>query len=764
MAGTSMLRTLAVQLKMESGSFIRNVNLIDKRMSKLSRGIQRQANIFNSSLGQMGATIASGFGLAALTDASDVMVNLRNKLNATYDSTEKVARAMNDVKRIARDSRSELSAVGTLYQRVAVATEHLGVKQSDVAKFTQVVANTFLMSGTTASEAANSARQLAQGLASGTLRGDEFRSVSENNVVLTNMLAESLGMTVGQLRLFSQTGALTAEVVMPALIDRFEETNEAVRKMQPTIGQARVLVNNAFTEMVDRLDQAYGVSKKMAEGLLILRDNIHVVAAALSALAAALITRTLVAFVAWIAMGIFSAITTMGMLISTTFLLAKALTIVLFRAIVIVATAMSRFVLAVAAAVVPIGIFLAKLTLLVTVFGAAYVAAAAFGQSFKNLKEAGSNYMQALADKVRDVLLNIKLQWLEFQKWNASIDEFFGFDSMFGSSKEIQKEIDALKGESAGLQSAIEANMAAASAALGNFVTDFGASVVSQVESLKTTLTETIPNGIAGVINGVAPDGGSFGEMYESWKTGIGEFIDSVVAKMGENLQPIMDFWNVLKGGAPGAGSIEAEEAEKNNPMSWAERWKEAIRQVKEAFSQLGKTHRKTVKDMIERYDTFEEVLAKGIQNLKKSSKIRQAILLREAIIEGKSAILKAWNSAPFPANLPAVAFTTASVGYTIREIMKGQVHDGMDSLPSTGTYMLERGERVVSSRVNRDLTEYLAAQRSTSAMRGPESVTLQVNGVNDPDLVINALATRRGELEGLIRSIANENVRLSPV
>jgi len=37
------------------------------------------------------------------------------------------------------------------------------------------------------------------------------------------------------------------------------------------------------------------------------------------------------------------------------------------------------------------------------------------------------------------------------------------------------------------------------------------------------------------------------------------------------------------------------------------------------------------------------------------------------------------------------------------------------------------------------------------------------VNGVADPDLVVNALASRRGELEAMIRSISAENVRLAP-
>lgn len=216
---TAVLRTLAVRLRMNSAAFRKDIDQVDRRFKKMANNMQRSAMQFQNQLGQLGVTIASGFGVAALTEAADEMVNLRNKMNATFDASEDVARGMLDIKRIARESRADISAVGTLYQRIAVSTEHLGTSQEDVAAVTQVVTNSFLMSGTTASEAANSARQFAQGLASGTLRGDEFRSVSENNVVLTNMLAEGLNMTVGELRLFSQEGGLTAERIMPLLID-----------------------------------------------------------------------------------------------------------------------------------------------------------------------------------------------------------------------------------------------------------------------------------------------------------------------------------------------------------------------------------------------------------------------------------------------------------------------------------------------------------------------------------------------------------------
>ena len=81
------------------------------------------------------------------------------------------------MKRIALESRSDFDAVGDLFAKITFATKEMGLSQQEVADATPTVANTFIISGASAIEAANASRQLAQGLASGTLRGDELNSV-----------------------------------------------------------------------------------------------------------------------------------------------------------------------------------------------------------------------------------------------------------------------------------------------------------------------------------------------------------------------------------------------------------------------------------------------------------------------------------------------------------------------------------------------------------------------------------------------------------
>jgi len=743
---TSVIRTLAVRLNMNSAAFRKDVNLIDRRMKKFSQSMRRQANMFNGQIAQMGLSLASAFGIREVAAAADEMQNLRNKLNAVYDSSTDVAQGMLDIKRIARESRSDLAAVGTLYQRLTVSTKSLRTSQEDVAAMTQVVANSFILSGATASEAANSARQLAQGLASGTLRGDEYRSVSENNAVLTQMLAEGFGLTVGQLRLFAMTGGITAEKIIPILTARLEETNKAIGEMKLTTQQAGVLFKNSFTEMVDRMNQAYGISDKVAKFIAVLADNVGVLTLAAGTLATVLLTRTIVSFVAWIAVGLGGAIVAVATLISSTFLLAKRLAIL---AVAIVAKAVPAMVAFAAKA----GLVVLKFTLLFAGMMALVTGVAALAMAFGSFKDAFVSIFDYVGAKFDEFKARILRGVGNFKYIVNNLLEKLGFDSIF----------DVDENKVAELTKALTDAGATAEAAFNKIPAAFGDAGSEAVDNFKNIWSQ-IKEGLADSLPDMPNVGGMFegeGGMMSNLKDNFVAGIDGILEKIAESNPEIKRFIDLLTGKVDDdEENVKKGEEGNKEPLPWAQRFKDAAAVAMKAMKDMSATAKAEVKTMIERYDTFEEVVAKGVENLKKHSAVRKAILLKEALIEGKAAILKAWNSAPFPANLPGVAITTASVGMAIRDIMKGQAHDGMDSLPSTGTYMLERGERVVSSRANRDLTQFLADNRNAQSMQEPTNLTLQVNGVSDPDVVVGALSQRMNELQGMMRMLSAENAR----
>ncbi|WP_052130853.1 phage tail length tape measure family protein [Erwinia typographi] len=95
----------------------------------------------------------------------------------------------------------------------------------------------------------------------------------------------------------------------------------------------------------------------------------------------------------------------------------------------------------------------------------------------------------------------------------------------------------------------------------------------------------------------------------------------------------------------------------------------------------------------------------------------------------------------PFPYNLVAmasVAAATASIVSNIQSVaLTGMAHDGIDTVPETGTWLLKKGERVVTAQTSAKLDSTLQnlrdqQQESASANAFHYAPTIQVNG--DPD------------------------------
>lgn len=166
---------------------------------------------------------------------------------------------------------------------------------------------------------------------------------------------------------------------------------------------------------------------------------------------------------------------------------------------------------------------------------------------------------------------------------------------------------------------------------------------------------------------------------------------------------------------------------------------------------------------------TWGKMVANALTGSKKLRKIHKALAIATTITNTAKGVVSALSGPPegppFPLNLAQAAFVAATGAQQLAAI-KGQAHDGLDRIPSTGTYLLEQGERVVGSRLNQDLSEFLAVQR------GEGSSTTTTNSVtNAPvinlsfgsDVDENTVSQNRGAVETMIREIYADHGMLAP-
>lgn len=109
-------------------------------------------------------------------------------------------------------------------------------------------------------------------------------------------------------------------------------------------------------------------------------------------------------------------------------------------------------------------------------------------------------------------------------------------------------------------------------------------------------------------------------------------------------------------------------------------------------------------------------------------------------------------------ANMAAVAAAGAGVLSTLASVtLSGQAHSGIDFIPREGTWLLDRGERVVDSRTNADLKQFLNGAPSSgggSSLSINVPVTVQNEGGNS-----SMSAEGLSQLAGIIKSKVYEVV-----
>ncbi|HFW6382003.1 TPA: phage tail tape measure protein [Klebsiella aerogenes] len=151
----------------------------------------------------------------------------------------------------------------------------------------------------------------------------------------------------------------------------------------------------------------------------------------------------------------------------------------------------------------------------------------------------------------------------------------------------------------------------------------------------------------------------------------------------------------------------------------------------------------------------------------------QKAFALAQAAVQLPMAMAQALSSQPFPYNLAAMA-TVAGLMATITSsissaALTGMAHNGIDSVPSTGTWLLEKGERVMTADTSARLDSTLENLRkngldATLSKPGFGTGVQNVSSDNSRRTTVHAPITQEFNLQGVtpeqLNSTLNQNNR----
>lgn len=223
------------------------------------------------------ATLVTGAAVAQLGRLADEYTNLQNRLRLVTTGTENLSRVTKELLGIANQTRSDFTATGELYARLASTTKELGLSQQQLLNFTKQVNQAIVLSGASAQEAAGGLRQLAQGLASGTLRGDELNSVMENFPKVAQIIAEGMGKSIGEIRKLGAEGKITAQAIVEAFASASDQLDQEFGTTVPTLSQSFTVLKNNFMVFIGQLNESTGFTAKLSELIIKLANNLDTI-------------------------------------------------------------------------------------------------------------------------------------------------------------------------------------------------------------------------------------------------------------------------------------------------------------------------------------------------------------------------------------------------------------------------------------------------------------------------------------------------------
>lgn len=264
---------------------------IEKKGDFASKSMDSMSVATRQLAGYMVGVVTVGAAIGKM----DTYTGIQNQLKLVTDSQAELNSAMKETFAIAQRSRSSWESVTTVYQKLAMNAKEIGLAQSDISKLTETVSKGIALSGSSAEGAASAITQLGQALGNGQLRGDEFNAVMENGYGLMRLLAEGMGVPIGQLKAMAEAGELTSEKVTKALLSMSSTADAEFAKTDATIKQSISELGNAITKFTGELGQASGAAQILTSSISMLGQNLEAVANIAVIGGVALLTKTIAA-------------------------------------------------------------------------------------------------------------------------------------------------------------------------------------------------------------------------------------------------------------------------------------------------------------------------------------------------------------------------------------------------------------------------------------------------------------------------------------
>ena len=235
--------------------------------------------IMNSFAGNLLANaVMNGVGMIkgavnSITDTATEWASVQARLKLVAGSQENAIYLNKQIFESAQRARGGYMEMADAVIQVSQSAHDAFPDPIKAVEFMEGIQKVFAIGGASKEAQKNAMLQLTQGLASGQLQGDEFRSIAENAPMIENIIAKSMGVSRGELKKLASEGKITADVIKNAIMNNMPEIEKQFESLPKTWGDHMQSIKNkaikAFEPVFQRISDLAN-----SEGIRELVDNV----------------------------------------------------------------------------------------------------------------------------------------------------------------------------------------------------------------------------------------------------------------------------------------------------------------------------------------------------------------------------------------------------------------------------------------------------------------------------------------------------------
>lgn len=245
--------------------------------NQIERNISLQRNFSNSVsnatpgqsglLGKVKSTISLENiiqGTEKIMKASDNLAQTTVRINLMNDGMQTTQKLQDKIFQSAERARTSYDATVATVSKLGTVAKNTFGSNDETIKFTELMNKSFRIEGSSPKDQTTTMYRLTQAMASGTLQGDEYKSISGSSPLLTNAIEDymvNVQHAKGSMEEWASQGMLTADVIKNALFNSADEINKQFGTIPITFAD----VVNSIKNTAERAFQPF--LKKVSDGL-----------------------------------------------------------------------------------------------------------------------------------------------------------------------------------------------------------------------------------------------------------------------------------------------------------------------------------------------------------------------------------------------------------------------------------------------------------------------------------------------------------------